>query len=208
MKGPQIHEIFKVPIYSVKLSLDLTKFERFSHLQSLERFCTNYKDSNEGRIISNVGGYQSDDLQLDEPVLETLIDEIEKHANQFAKGFINTECCNNQIVDNIWFNINGHKDFNKSHNHPKTDIAGVCYITTPENCGNLVFEHPAINVLSYYDCDGKIEHYNDYNSSTWEIKPSINNLHLFPAWLNHYVSPNENETGPRISFSFNTTQQE
>ena len=206
--SPLIHEIFKVPVYSVKLSLDLTTYggQGLSHIQALQLFCQEYKDNNESRIISNSGGYQSEDLDLDTPILKPLIDEIENHANQFAKGFIGTECCDNQVVDNMWININGHKDSNHSHNHPKSDISGVYYLAAPEKCGNLVFEHPAMSVLTYYGSglNNPVTKYNDYNSSIWQVVPSINNLHLFPAWLNHCVLPNKNEKAERLSISFNT----
>ncbi|SVB38250.1 uncharacterized protein METZ01_LOCUS191104, partial [marine metagenome] len=33
----------------------------------LEKVCHQYKDNNEGRIISNMGGYQSYDLPLNTP---------------------------------------------------------------------------------------------------------------------------------------------
>ena len=93
-----IHEIFAVPIYDVKLSLDF---------KELEKFCNQYKDNNEGRILSNLGGYQSDDLSLDEHSIEPLIKEIEIHASNFAHKFINPK---KQVMRNMWININGYKE--------------------------------------------------------------------------------------------------
>ena len=193
-----IQDIFKVPIYEVKLDLDT---------KNLEHFCKKHQTNNPGRVISNVGGYQSNDLDLwaNEPILSSLLNQIQIHSNKFAKEFINN---NEQVLDNIWFNINLYKDFNNSHNHPLSNISGVYYVKTPDDCGNIVFEHPAIDVLSYYYSLTSLKEFNEYNSFTW-WKPAIENyLYLFPSWLKHYVQPNKNKTEERISISFNTNDIE
>ena len=48
-----IQDIFKVPIYEVQLDLDIKK---------LQSFCNEYQHKDTGRVSSNVGGYQSNDL--------------------------------------------------------------------------------------------------------------------------------------------------
>ena len=141
-----IQDIFKVPLYEVKLDLDT---------KNLEHFCKKHQTNNPGRVISNVGGYQSNDLDLwaNEPILSSLLNQIQIHSNKFAKEFIDKE----QALDNIWININSYKDTNKSHKHVGCDISGVYYVKTSDDCGNIVFEHPAKDVFSYY-------FYRHYNS--------------------------------------------
>ena len=191
-----IEDIFKVPVYSTQLNLDIKK---------LQSFCNKYQHKNTSKIKSNVGGYHSNDLTLNEVSLHPLIKEINIHSSKFAKEFINN---NEQVLDNIWFNINLYKDFNNSHNHPLSNISGVYYVKTPDDCGNIVFEHPAIDVLSYYYSLTSLKEFNEYNSFTW-WKPAIENyLYLFPSWLKHYVQPNKNKTEERISISFNTNDIE
>ena len=189
-----IIDIFKIPVYQAELDLDIKK---------LELFCNAYKENNKGRFLSNVGGYQTNDMPLDIPTTQPLIKEIEEHASNFAKGFINKK---KQSLDNMWFNINGYKDSNIPHNHPDTTIAGVFYVKTPKDCGCLIMQHPALDVLNYYDINLNIEKYNNYNASEWEFQPAVNNLYLFPAWVKHYVSQNMNKED-RISLSFNTKGQ-
>ena len=187
-----IHDIFKVPIYSTQLNLDIKK---------LQSFCNEYQQNNTGRILSNVGGYQSNDLLLNDASLHPLIKEINTHSSKFAKEFINN---NEQFLSNMWINISLYKDTNRSHNHPFSDISGVYYVKTPDDCGNIVFEHPAKDVFSYYFRKHPTKEFNEYNSMFWS-KPAVeNNLYLFPSWLNHFVDPNLNKTEKRISFSFNT----
>jgi uncharacterized protein (TIGR02466 family) len=188
-----VQEIFSVPIYQIKLDLNIKK---------LESFCNKYQHENTGRVVSNSGGYQSNDLPLDNVILQPLIEEIKIHSRQFAKTFYSK---NEQILNNIWFNINLYKDFNVSHNHSGDDISGIYYIKTPNECGNIIFEHPAKDLFDYYflNVENRKE-VNIYNARTWWFQSEVNMLYLFPSWLNHSVEINKNKTEERISIAFNT----
>ena len=192
---PSIIDVFKIPVYEAKLDLDI---------KELELFCNSYEEWHpKGRIYSNMGGYQSYDMPSDTTDIQPLVKEIEEHASNFAKEFISP---NKQVIDNMWININGYKDSNMPHNHPESDIAGVFYIKTPKDCGFLTMQHPALDVLNYYDLNLNIEKFNSYNSSIWKFRPTVNTLYLFPAWVMHYVSQNMSRK-KRISISFNTRGQ-
>lgn len=183
-----MQEIFKVSIYTKELSFEL------------EEFCNDFKINNEGRIKSNEGGYQSNDIPY-LMLLPNFTKELEHHATVYANQFINN---NKQIMDNMWININQYRDSNAIHNHPNADISGVYYVKTPIDCGKLVFENPAKTSLNYYTYGQNITNFNSLNSSDWAITPTKNTLYLFPSWLNHLVLPNENKEEDRISISFNT----
>ena len=195
-----IQDIFKVPLYEVKLDLDT---------KNLEHFCKKHQTNNPGRVISNVGGYQSNDLDLwaNEPILSSLLNQIQIHSNKFAKEFIDKE----QALDNIWININSYKDTNKSHKHVGCDISGVYYVKTSDDCGNIVFEHPAYDLLQYHNILANVRVWEPEKWSAYNLgragKPAVENtLYLFPGWLKHSVNPSQNKTEERISVSFNTGQ--
>ena len=59
-----IEEIFKVPVYEVKLNLDLN---------ALQSFCKDYESKDKGRVYTNIGGYQSNNLSLKEDALQPLL---------------------------------------------------------------------------------------------------------------------------------------
>ena len=61
-----IEEVFKVPIYKQKLKLDL---------KTIETFCANLSLKDKGKTISNVGGWQSNNLYLNKktPELKELL---------------------------------------------------------------------------------------------------------------------------------------
>ena len=190
-----IQEIFSVPIYKIKLDLNVKELQSFCQWKSINEY-------ESGRVVSNRGGYHSKDLSLDDVTLQPLIEEIKTHSSKFAKTFISK---NKQILNNIWFNINLYKDSNISHNHAGDDISGVYYIKTPNECGNIVFEHSAKDLYDYYylDVKNRVDD-NVYNARTWWMPSEVNMLYLFPAWLNHSVETNKNKTEERISISFNT----
>ena len=188
-----IHEIFKIPVYGVTLDLDT---------KELQSFCNEHQHKDTGRVVSNIGGYQSNNLSLSEVPLYPLLFEINKHSSLFASTFINK---NKQGIVNMWFNINRYNDSNKAHLHPGCDISGVYYVKTPDECGDITFQHPVIHLLEYYQMN-QPEEYNAYNSPSWYKPVSENQLYLFPSWLVHYIDPNKNKTEERISISFNTVQ--
>ena len=190
-----IQEIFSVPIYKIKLDLNVKELQSFCQWKSIDEY-------ESGKVLSNRGGYHSNDLSLDDVTLQPLIKEIEIHSSQFAETFLSK---NKQILINMWFNINLYKDFNISHNHSGDDISGVYYIKTPNECGNIVFEHSAKDLYDYYylDVKNRVDD-NVYNARTWWMPSEVNMLYLFPAWLNHSVETNKNKTEERISISFNT----
>jgi uncharacterized protein (TIGR02466 family) len=190
-----IQEIFSVPIYKIKLDLNVKELQSLCQWKSIDEY-------ESGRVVSNLGGYHSNNLLLDDVILQPLIEEIETHSSQFAKTFISK---NKQILSSMWFNINFYKDSNISHNHSGDDISGVYYIKTPNECGNIIFENPAQDLLTYYFLNVENpEEVNAYSAKTWWMPSEVNMLYLFPAWLKHSVEINKNKTEERVSIAFNT----
>ena len=183
-----IQDIFSVPIYKIKLDLDISR---------LQTFCNLHQNTDEGRVVSNTGGYQSNNLFLDDISLQPLVKEI------FAKAFIGQD---NQTIVDLWFNISLYKDTNAIHRHVGCDISGVYYVKTPNECGNIKFIHPAQDILDWYYKE-KPKELNSYNSDMWWMPAEVNNLYLFPSWLKHLVEPNRNEVEERMSIAFNTSKK-
>ena len=194
MKNALVHDIFKVPVYEIDLDIDN---------QKLYNYCNEYRKTEQGRIISNQGGYQSEDLDLNESALQPLIEQIKLNSNNFADEVMNSS---EQSMSNIWFNMNRHKDFNINHNHPNAEISGAYYVRTPKDCGQIGFIHPGHDVLCYYNSKRGIKssEMGPYDSESWNMPVNEGTLYLFPSWLNHHVTSNLNKTEDRVSFSFNT----
>ena len=188
-----ILELFSVPVLCVKLDLDVS---------SIEKFCLDYQDKNKGRHLSNETGYQVA-FPVDTEQTKLLVDEITKHAITFGKlHSLNID----PVIDQIWMNINGFKDYNLVHNHPMSIFSGVYYIKAPEKCGNIKFEHPGVDVLSFAHCGFNFTQWNKFNSSIHWLKAGENILYIFPSLLKHRVEPNLSYEN-RISMSFNTSSK-
>ena len=175
----KLHEIFKIPIFETNLELDT---------EEIKLFCKEYQQNHESATKSNNGGYQSHNLSSTTPVLQSLIREIEWAASRGMNG-------KPQIVFNMWFNVNRYKDSNLPHFHPFSVYSGVYYVKTPENCGSIKFEHPALDILYLYG----------FNAMIYNLPAIENTLYIFPSWLKHFVQANENKEEERISISFNTS---
>jgi len=180
-------DLFKIPVYKTKLNLDTKKILNYFLKLKLP-----------GRKFSNVGGYQSQDLNGSHPSINNLFLEIEKHSNIFSQ---NLDIVGNVRLSNLWININRYKDLNLEHNHAGCILSGVYYLKTPKDCGNIVFTHPCTDFMAYAWPYRK-EVRNSYSSSQWFLKSEVDELILFPGWLKHYVEPNLSKQD-RVSISFN-----
>jgi uncharacterized protein (TIGR02466 family) len=182
-------DIFVNPIYETNLDLNIIE---------LEKFCYTKKNSSVGRSYTNVGGYQSEDLDYSSGIVNKLVEFIIESSRIPIQ---NLNMSSKFFFDNIWFNINGYKDFNKLHRHDSSIYSGVFYVKTPPNSGRLVFDNPNLFLYHYvkpFFCD----EFNNVNSSQWYFDPAPNLLIIFPSWLSHWVEPNLSSED-RISFSFN-----
>ena len=157
------------------------------------------KDENPtGRKISNYGGWQSDQININYCKSETLKEIIIGSLSRLEP-----------ISDNIsmavegWKNINGPGDFNVKHNHPRSDLSGVLWIKTPKNCGNLVFTSPQLfNKFQELDSYTEDFKYNSNSYMTYYFHPKEGRLLIFPSSLEHEVEKNKSSED-RISYSFN-----
>ena len=184
----EVIEFFKVPVFAVLLDLNII---------SIEKYCLDYCAKNGGRIKTNAGGYQSNEVEIPQ-----ISKEIKKYLNTFSESHALDE---ELVVGNMWININDFRDYNHTHAHPGALFSGVYYVKTPDNCGNIIFDHPAQDVMNHTYNATNLKEYNQYNSITSWVEAKENLLYVFPGWLKHRVEPNlSNEK--RISISFNITQ--
>ena len=185
----EITSLFSIPICE----------HHYDDLGDLEEECIRRSTLDSGRIASNSGGWQSNYIYPDDDYFSEFILEMEKQANNFAKGL---EIYQKGKIANLWININGYKDSNRRHHHPESIISGVFYVKVPDKSSKLRFFHPSVNLMVRdwgLNVDFKC---NKYTSSIWEIFPEDGKLLLFPSWLDHEVDQNLSQE-KRISISFN-----
>lgn len=162
----------------------------------LKQWAYEKKKQDQGRVISNYGGYQSSDITFGEN------EEIDKLIE-----YINTEVkeCARQVgmkelqLYNIWININPPHSYNHLHNHVGSVLSGCYYVDAKPEQGNIQFErtdggeyHIPVDIAqeTYYTC----------TRATYAAKTGA--LYVFPSWLKHSVQGNRSNSD-RISVAFN-----
>lgn len=184
-----INQIFSNFVLENTLGIDLNNLK--------EKICSN-KESLQNRFSSNIGGWQSTDVEIDKFSID-LHNEILKNS---LVGFSYLGLKNYKPkIQNLWININSKNHFNERHMHKGSVLSGVFYVSTNINSGQIVFYNPN-DKLSFFISPNLIDQYNFVNSSTWKFTPYDNLLLIFPSWLEHQVTPNFNEDD-RISIAFN-----
>ena len=151
------------------------------------------------RRLSNVGGWQSQDIDLnayDElKIVRSIIDQKTQEASNDISPNVRLS------LDNVWININEKGNRNGMHVHPVSALSGTIYISVDDKTGRIVFT----------DRYSPIEHYPvELNESKLFYKnvfytPKKGMIVIFPAWTHHEVEPNNSDL-TRISISFNIKQ--
>jgi len=188
---PKKHEkitLFKTDLYAKKLDMDHTKIIKY--LKKLEKDAIKV-------TASNYGGWHSHYYFDPFP---SCVEPLNKEINKFMKQTIHKDfdIRGDLCVHNSWFIINKKGDFNKPHKHPPYTFSGAYYIQCNDNSGELIFQNQSEmnNYAVHYN------NFNEYNSKDFYIKPEVGQLFIWPAWVEHYVTPNLSNS-ERIVYSFN-----
>ena len=172
--------------------------------RSIIDYCNSkQREDEKGRILSNVGGWQSNDQHIGNtthPEILKLTSIVEKRFRNLGNK-LEFNGPENIKISNFWININKQSDQNNPHDHPDTIFVAVYYAKVPENSGNIILKTP-VNKYDHFIKHEQIKKYNTYNSSIYTYNPTVGKLVMFPAWLIHYVEPNQKEE-ERISIAFN-----
>ena len=123
----KILPLFATPVlHMTEVGMDLKK---------LKKFILNTKKMNDGRTLTNVGGWQSNDLQhKPNEELQKFIEILKGVATRYSIGI---EIEPKYKLEQIWANVNGPKDFNERHKHLNAIYSGVYFVDVPENSGNF-----------------------------------------------------------------------
>ena len=186
----QLHSLFSTPIVEERLDYSV---------EQIEALCQQERSKNPTGIIkSNLGGWQSGNINYpDSPFF--FLSDIERICQKFSTHILKFN--KSVVMSNAWININSKHSSNQTHTHPGAILSGVYYIKTPEKCGSIEFQHPAIDMMSR-DWPLQCNEYNPVNSLTWWLPPKEGTLYIFPSWIKHMVNPNMSDE-ERISISFN-----
>lgn len=186
-----ISNIFATPIWHFNVDIPEDLIDRIYKLMD--------HDPN-GRKFSNIGGWQSKDIDID-PNFKDILNIITELLPEVYKDVYTKDDRKPKLLS-TWINVNKGEDINIPHIHPHSHIAGCLYIKCNKNSGAIHFENPSNELMQHYDL-----HHSTVNKDVlqWEAnyKPAAGEILFFPAWLFHSVLPSE-DNEERISIAFNT----
>ena len=134
----EMNDLFSVPVAQSNLNIDI---------KQMADECLKYSLVNSSLSKSNIGGYQSNDIsKINSSVFKEFYEQLKKEVSRFE----NHTQCPKTSGSYTWININGKKDYNVAHAHPKGIISGVFYVKVPENSGKIILQHPGLQVLESY----------------------------------------------------------
>jgi uncharacterized protein (TIGR02466 family) len=171
-----------------------------NNIPDIEKFCYDLHSKDQGRSLSNVGGWQSNDINLAQCLPKLFYDIKEKLDNlyyyfEFKDEFLIS-------MDNAWININKKNHYNLPHHHSYGLFSGVYYVKAEgKNIGDVVFLNPCVT-QSVCISEHIIKTKNPFNSSSYTVTPKTGMILIFPSWMMHYTNPNETDKD-RISIAFN-----
>lgn len=178
--------LFRVDL--LRIVLDLPHKEISSYLlksrESWERYTTYHDAKLNKEVLSKMPGYN--DLEND---IKKSAHEWVKRTNR--KPFIDDD----DIYVGAWVSIYDEHDQHGSHFHPKTLIAGTYYPQVSAESAAITLEAPWTNFTSHDTIR--------FQDQLFDYKPNEGDMLMWPAWLNHRVSPQRPSETKRIAISFN-----
>lgn len=138
-----------------------------------------------GRSVSNVSGWQSDNLDIDtgfylDFFLEKIVPDL---------GIIKPDIVK---IPAVWANNNKLGGFNLLHDHIDNGniVSFVHYLKLPNGTSSIHFRSDRPS-LKFWNTPRAV--YNELNSQDVTIDVKDGDVIFFPSWLDHYTSPNNTD---------------
>jgi uncharacterized protein (TIGR02466 family) len=167
----------------------------------IEKFCLERKNASPGRVVSNGGGWQSDNLDLQAPELAELFAQVQARLDEVHRAF-DFNPAMRQVITEAWINVNGRGHFNYAHDHPGSLFSAVYYVKGGADKGALEFKTP-IAGHTYTISNELVGGFNAFTGHAMVIPPVTGDLLIFPAWLQHRVNMSQADED-RISIALNS----
>ena len=187
-----------IPLFPINVHvLEIDKFDDYKD-QIIKDIYYEKNNDPEGRKLSNVGGWQSDSVGIEQCksrfIQKIMIESLTGFQPMSNKTYMKVEG---------WTNVNKSGDYNRLHDHPVSELSGVLWIKTPPNSGNLRFVDPQL-FSRYKELDSYTEEFKELTNSfmTYNFYPKEGTMLIFPSVLQHEVTENKSSED-RISYSFN-----
>lgn len=207
-----VHHVFPTAVFESTILVSNTE-EILSDLQlkysqsdnyKISKSVGNYVRNTESSLEKNKISFYTEDTLHQNPIYFELRSQIEV----ISKKVFDAYAYENIVprVETMWGNVLGHGGYIHSHSHSNSMFSGVWYPEDPPQ----VSEGSLSNYIKFVD-PTRIKYFlmpqvsqkNHINSGEIYIKPKKGMCLIFPSWLEHDTTPNENESELRYSIAFN-----
>lgn len=186
-----------MPIFINFLAVDTLQIDN----AKIETYCQDLKRKSAGRVVSNGGGWQSENIDPACPELAELFGEVQKRLDEVHRAF-DFAASMRQVITEAWININKKGHFNYSHDHPGSLFSCVYYVKGGPDKGALEFKTP-IAAHTYTISNEMVGAFNAFTGHAMVVPPVTGDLLIFPSWLSHRVNMSRSDED-RISIAFNS----
>ncbi len=192
------HNLFASPLSGFELP------DAESLNEALILDCQKRRASEAGISVSNQTGWHSDrDLfTRPEDSFKRLSHAISVILTHVVKSTLPSfDVTTHDVEGQGWININGKGAFNTPHDHRGYHWSGCYYVSIPDNASERS------GMIEFLDPRGNTGlHAPDVSmlfAPKFQVRPRAGTLLIFPAYLTHWVYPNEDDED-RISIAFNS----
>ncbi len=143
--------------------------------------------------------FRSRDRLYTDPAFRNLVDFMFQVAYDYGhKQYWDLE--NFELaMTQLWCNINSRYNYHRDHVHPYSQISGVFYIQCESGAAPISLKDPR---PARWMVPAPLRENRAENTLITTLPPEEGKLLMFPAWLDHGVSQQHEDT-ERISMSYN-----
>lgn len=191
MNNIELEPLFSTPLLKTKVILD--------DIKTLQKeIIKNHKQHNSILDEVTLNKNAVVNLENDERFF-SLKNEIEKLSSFILKDIYQTKDLD-YYVSAMWSTCCLPEESGEIHFHSNSFYSGVFY-PFEDTPSDICFYSPVQEKFSL-DITGNVMRWNQFNSGSYPVSPSQNDLILFPSYLKHKVMKNKSKN-TRYSLAFN-----
>lgn len=181
----QLHQVFAVPIWSTELPPPTQEeFEYIKNMDYIQHLRPNKKLS----------------LTKKTYVIDTedALSNIKANITSALDYYWHNVLCVREHLGlrtlHSWITKHGKDDFHPWHQDPNTLLSAIYYIRAPENSGELCFRKD-LNYCNLFPNVMEMKYHTKqpFNNREWRLTPKDGMLVIFPAHIEHQVSPSNSD---------------
>jgi oxalate decarboxylase/phosphoglucose isomerase-like protein (cupin superfamily) len=170
------------PVLHAKTDFNLNEREDFI-LREMAGFKDMPKDEKYG---VNVSGNHT---LLDTYGMERVRDYIVNFTKEYVRNTLKIK--QEFYLTSSWATKNLKGDRHHGHTHPNTLLSCVYYYKATS--GKLTVSTDRNGLFPNFDFNFDYDEWNNYNAKSWTFDVQTGDILLFPGYLNHFSTPNEND---------------